>query len=321
MQIGIVGGSGFMGSHLINDFQDFQIRNIDKVESKHFREATIIADVRDLASLTKALDGIDVVVLLAAEHHDNILPVSLYYDVNVQGMENVLSVMDMHNIHKIIFVSSASVYGSDDNSKDETYVLNPSSHYGKSKLQAEELLKNWYYKSPQDKCVTIVRPTVIFGEGNRGNVYNLMKQIATGRFAMIGSGVQKKSMAYIGNVVAFIKFCMNEMGGFKLYVYTDEPDLSMNELVELIRDIMGKTRSFIRVPFIFGLAVGYSCDIMGKILGITLPLSSVRVKKFCSATQFSSSRIRNIGFKAPTLLTDGLRKTIEYEFGITREVV
>ena len=49
----------------------------------------------------------------------------------------------------------------------------------------------------------IVRPTVIFGEGNRGNVYNLFKQIASNKFLMVGDGNNKKSLAYIGNVVAF----------------------------------------------------------------------------------------------------------------------
>ena len=55
-----------------------------------------------------------------------------------------------------------------------------------------------------------MRPTVIFGEGNRGNVYNLLNQIANGKFMMIGSGDNQKSMSYIGNIIAFIKFMIEE---------------------------------------------------------------------------------------------------------------
>ena len=59
----------------------------------------------------------------------------------------------------------------------------------------------WHAKG--DKSLIIVRPTVIFGEGNRGNVFNLLNQIASGKFFMVGKGENKKSMAYIHNIVAF----------------------------------------------------------------------------------------------------------------------
>ena len=69
--------------------------------------------------------------------------------------------------------------------------------------------------------MTIIRPTVIFGEKNRGNVYNLLKQIASGKFLMIGKGQNRKSMAYVGNVVAFIKYSWNwlaRLSCFQLYI-------------------------------------------------------------------------------------------------------
>ena len=65
------------------------------------------------------------------------------------------------------------------------------------------LRKNCVWQSKSGNSLIIVRPTVIFGEGNRGNVFNLFNQIASGKFVMVGKGENKKSMAYIGNVVAF----------------------------------------------------------------------------------------------------------------------
>ena len=70
---------------------------------------------------------------------------------------------------------------------------------------AEKIIKKWYEADPSNTSITIIRPTVVFGERNRGNVYNLLKQISSGKFLMVGKGQNKKSMAYVGNLVALIK--------------------------------------------------------------------------------------------------------------------
>ena len=128
------------------------------------------------------------VVLLAAEHRDDVAPTSLYYDVNVQGTKNVLAAMDKAGVKNIIFTSSVAVYGLNKKNPNEEHAADPFNHYGKSKWQAEEVLREWYRKDAETKSLTIIRPTVIFGERNRGNVYNLLKQIASGNFLMVGKG-------------------------------------------------------------------------------------------------------------------------------------
>lgn len=88
----------------------------------------------------------------------------------------------------------------------------------------------------------IIRPTVIFGEQNRGNVYNLLRQIASGRFPMVGKGKNKKSMNYVENVAAFIEFCLNLEAGESLFNYFDEPAYDMNHLVLDVYKMLGKKR-------------------------------------------------------------------------------
>ena len=89
--ITLIGGSGFVGTRLIELLKDeYQIRNIDKRESHFHNDITVTGDVRDQASVSRHLAGAGLVVLLAAEHRDDVSPVSLYYDVNVGGMRNVL---------------------------------------------------------------------------------------------------------------------------------------------------------------------------------------------------------------------------------------
>lgn len=312
----LVGASGFVGTRLIDLIGDkFSIKNMDKNPSHFFPEITEIADVRDVASLKIGLRGFDTVVLLAAEHRDDISPISLYYDVNVGGTRNILDAMDANGIKNIIFTSSVAVYGLNKVNPDETHPVDPFNHYGQSKWQAEKVLREWYQKNPLERSLTIIRPTVIFGERNRGNVYNLLKQIAGGRFAMVGSGNNYKSMAYVGNIVSFIEYKLNNLhAGYEVYNYVDKPDLNMNELVAEVEKSLNKKIPSIHFPYFIGMFGGYCFDLLSKVSRKKYAISSVRVKKFCATTQFDSAKVHNSGFVAPYTLSKGLDLTMQYEF-------
>jgi nucleoside-diphosphate-sugar epimerase len=255
------------------------------------------------------------VVLLAAEHRDDVSPTSLYYDVNVQGTKNVLQAMDKNGVKNIIFTSSVAVYGLNKKNPDEGHPVDPFNHYGKSKWQAEEVLREWHSQDPQGRSLTIIRPTVIFGERNRGNVYNLLKQIAGGKFAMVGAGNNYKSMAYVGNIVEFIKYRLTHVEqGYQAYNYIDKPDLNMNELVNVVENSLNKKIPSVHLPYVLGMFGGYCFDILSKITGKKYAISSVRVKKFCATTQFDATKVHSSGFIAPYTLSEGLSRTLKYEF-------
>ena len=146
--------------------------------------------------------------------------------------------MEANNIKRIVFTSSVAVYGLNKQNPNEDHPADPFNHYGKSKWQAEQVLQEWYKTHP-DWNINIPRPTVIFGERNRGNVYNLLRQISGGKFLMEGKGNNKKSMAYVGNIVAFIKFLIeNKTEGYNIYNYIDKPDFTMNELVDHVSKVL-----------------------------------------------------------------------------------
>src|SRR5690625_5076927 len=145
MKIALIGGSGFVGTKLLSLLQqsaDLDLINIDKAPSEGFSELTHIGDVRDKESLRRHLRGTDVVVLLAAEHRDDVTPTSLYYDVNVQGMRHTLEVMEELGIHRLVFTSSVAIYGLDKDNPDESFPADPFNHYGKSKWEAEQVLQD-----------------------------------------------------------------------------------------------------------------------------------------------------------------------------------
>lgn len=309
----IIGGSGFVGTRLISLLNDSNCLNYDKNESAFYPNITSICDIRDLNTI-KLNASTTTVVLLAAEHRDDVSPTSLYYDVNVEGTKNVLKKMDEMGIKNIVFTSSVAVYGLNKINPKEDHPIDPFNHYGKSKLEAERIIKNWYESNPEGKSVTIIRPTVIFGERNRGNVYNLLKQISSGKFLIIGKGQNKKSMAYVGNVVAFIKDRIekNELG-YHIYNYADKPDFTMAELSAVIESKMNLSIPKTRIPYWLGMLGGYGFDILAFLSRKKLSISSVRVKKFCATTQFDATKVHSV-FNSPYSLEEGLNKTLEFEF-------
>jgi len=313
-RITVIGGSGFVGTNLCRQLtlkqQDFEI--IDLKISNQFPEKCKIADVQDVAALREAITG-NVVVNLAAVHRDDVRDKSEYQKTNVDGAENVAQICDEKGIGKIVFTSTVAVYGFAEPGTDETGLINPFNEYGRTKFEAEEKLRAWHAKG--ENSLIIVRPTVIFGEGNRGNVFNLLNQIASGNFLMVGKGENKKSMAYIGNVIAFLENCIETEQSYGVFNYVDTPDLTMNSLVSEVRaKLKGKTRVGPRLPYWLGIILGYTADLISKLSNKNLPISSIRVKKFTTSTEFKSAKSSLDEFVAPFRLSDGLHRTLESEF-------
>ncbi len=312
----LIGGSGFVGTRLIDLIGSENCLNIDKRHSSKYDQITTIFDIRDNYLEDVLPEDAETIILLAAEHRDDVTPVSLYFDVNVEGTRKVLEAMDKRFIKNIIFTSSAAVYGLNKNNPDENFDLDPWSQYGKSKYLAENLLIDWQKKDPQNRSLTIVRSAVIFGENNRGNVYNLLQQIASGKFLMIGEGNNKKSMGYVGNVAAFICYCSERIApGFTIINYADKPDLSMNELILQVEMSLNKRLLPLHIPFWMGQIGGICFDLISVITRVKFPITAERIKKFCATTQLDASKAHNNGFKIPYTLSEGLDRTLKNEFG------
>lgn len=311
--ITIIGGSGFIGTNLISELSNFEIFNLDKNNSALYNTITTYADI-ELIDTIVIPKNTNIVVLLAAEHKDNVTPISRYYNVNVEGTRNVLKKMDDLGINNLIFTSSVAVYGLGKNNPNELTIPEPFNHYGKSKLEAEQLIIDWYNVNPHNKSVTIIRPTVVFGENNRGNVYNLLNQMNSGKFLMIGNGKNIKSMSYVGNLVSFIKnnLILNEKS-LQIFNYTDKPDITMIDLLKLINQRLNLKTSNIFIPYFIGLGFGYILDTYSLFFNKKVNISSIRIKKFCKTTQYNSDKAHSI-FTPPYSIYEGLIRTLDHEF-------
>ena len=311
----VVGGSGFIGTRLCLRLykakKEFQI--FDKSPSGFFPNRVLIGDVCHQLPLNFS-SSISAIINLAAEHRDDVRPLSLYDEVNVGGALNVCDLARAKDVNKIIFTSSVAVYGFAPLGTSESGAIVPFNDYGRTKWEAEKVYKIWQAEEPHKRTLGILRPTVVFGERNRGNVYNLLRQIASGKFVMVGDGLNRKSMAYVENVAAFLDYSLDFKPGVYTYNYIDKPDFTMNTLVNYVNKLLGRpTEIKLRIPFYVGLFIGSGFDLLAKITNKKFPISSIRIKKFCANSVYDSA-IASTGFIPPVPLMDAIEKTISFEF-------
>lgn len=312
----IVGGSGFIGTRLSQRLtkigHNFSI--IDKAPSRAFPGNTQLADIRSLDALRKTIPVNASFINLAAEHRDDVHPLSLYDEVNVDGARNLCIIASEKNVRTIVFTSTVAVYGFAPIGTDETGTIAPFNDYGRTKYEAEQIYTAWQAEAPFERTLVIVRPTVVFGEQNRGNVYNLLRQVSSGKFMMVGNGKNRKSMAYVENVAAFIEYSLSFKPGVHIYNYVDKPDSSMNELIGSVKRLLGKTDIIgFRLPFVVGFAIGKCFDLLAAITGKRFSISSIRVKKFCANSVYNAA-IDKTGFMPPVPIGQAIELTIRHEF-------
>ncbi len=316
-KITVVGGSGFIGTRLVLRLiknTNHLVSVYDKKLFNKFKDITVIGDILDRNSLLESIPEGSIVVNLAAEHKDDVRPLSKYYDVNVDGARNICSAARLKNVNKIIFTSSVAVYGFAKIGTDELGTIAPFNEYGRTKFAAEQIYKEWQSEQPEDRSLIIIRPTVVFGERNRGNVYNLLKQIVSGRFLMVGNGKNRKSMAYVENLCAFLEHCLVFKSGVYVYNYVDKPDFTMNSLVSTINKSIGKKSCYkIHLPYWFGVTVGHAFDLISSITKKRFAISSIRIKKFCTDSVYNTA-VDETGFVPPVPLLQALDQTLRYEF-------
>ena len=305
----IVGGAGFVGTRLRDVLENAELNY--KLLDKALCGSNYI-DVTKPSTFS-CLNDATVIINLAAEHRDDVHPKSEYDRVNVEGAKNLCDYAKKNNVTSMVFTSSVAVYGFAPEGTNESGPIDYFNDYGRTKYLAEEVYREWYRNGDDAKNLIILRPTVIFGEQNRGNVYNLLNQIASGRFLMFGDGKNRKSMAYVHNVAECLRFA-TELKGYHLYNYVDSPDLDMNTLVSICRKtLFDKNGVGVRLPGWLGSLIGYGFDLMALVSRRNLPISSIRVKKFMGTTAFSSS-IASAGFSARFTLAEGLERTLRHEF-------
>ena len=308
----VTGGSGFIGFHLHQHLDNQRIVNLDLEEPDFDCNSTYIkGDVRDPEILTTALKGCDAIWSMAAAHKDFGIPRDEYFAINEYGTRILTEAATAANIKQFIYFSSVAVYGDSDEPRTEESPTTPSNDYGASKLAAERVLEAWAAED-SSREVLIIRPVVVYGERNFANVHRLMKQINKGQYVNIGAGTNIKSIAYGKNLVQAVLFLLDHMKqGVSVYNYADEPQLTSRVIGETIAAALGKSKPM-TLPYWLVYTLALPFDLIKKITGKDLPISSNRVQKFTTPTHFRAEKIHQAGFKPTFSNVEGLQNMAKW---------
>ena len=325
MKILITGGSGFIAEYFHRDLSALghELVTLDLIDptpgTPSANSTYIKGDIRDPKALDKAMVGIDLVVNLAAAHHDFGIEHDTYYSVNEHGSQQVCDAMDRAGIKQVIFYSTVATYGDAPPPHFETSPTKPNSPYGGSKLKGESVFNAWADQG-DNRSALIIRPTVTFGVHNFANMYSLIRQIDSGKYARFGPGTNIKSLSYVENIVDATLFLagLNEdkpnrqVEPFEIFNFIDKPDLSSTEISDTVSKCLGK-KPALALPYAVGMLLGFPFDIVIKLTGKNLPISTARVKKmFRSETKFEADKLRDIGYQSKVPLKEGINRMVQW---------
>ena len=310
----ITGGSGFIGGHFHRFIPHEKIINLDLVEPLFENRSHFLkGDVRQKSDVQKAIKDkpVDTIISLAAKHHDFGISQEEYFDTNEKGTSVICHVASEVGIKKIIFFSSVAVYGIREKASSETMEPRPDAPYGMSKLAGEKVLEKWVQEDPSRMALAI-RPALVFGPNNMANMRNLIRQIDSGLYFHLGKGNNIKSIAYVENLIHATLFLSERMKpGLGIYNYADEPQLSTREIGNVIASKLDK-KIRITVPKSLAILMGIPFDIIIKLTGKNLPISSARIEKLGTQTFHSAQKILKEGFRPTHTTVDGIRKMVDW---------
>jgi nucleoside-diphosphate-sugar epimerase len=312
MNILVTGSSGFIARFLIPMLTaaGHAVVGIDKRVGPSYGSGFrfIHGNILDERDVEGALQEMDAIIHLAAEHKDFGVPEKLYYEVNVAGTEMLLERASRIELGKFVFFSSVAVYGDQSTPTDESTSPHPDSHYGKSKLLAEHRISAWASQDGSRRAV-ILRPTVIFGPYNYANMYRLIASVAKGRYIGVGNGDNIKSIGYVENVAAAAMHLMERMKpGIETFNFADSPHMTTRELVECIAKSLGVKLSSLRIPKPLALTCAFPFDVIARVTGLDMPLTAKRIDKFTTPTHHRAEEIRRVGFAPLCSLEEGIRR-------------
>mgnify|MGYP000983733945 FL=1 len=316
MRVLVIGSSGFIGSFLVEALlrKGYEVVGMD-IQPPRKQDPRFVfmrGDILKKEDIAKAAAGCQAVISLAAAHKDFGISEQEYFQVNRDGTGNVLDVVAGAGIKKFIFYSSVAVYGNPDGFATEETIPEPVNTYGKSKLAGEKLIPSWVQADASREAV-VIRPVVIFGPGNFGNMFTLINAICKKRFMCVGKGDNIKSVAYVENLVDATIFAFAGMKpGLAVYNYADYPEMTITQTVQTIYECLGIRQPRFRLPLrpaLFGASI---FDVLGKITGINFPITAYRIRKFNTATRFKADKIRSLGFQQRVPLKEGFKRMLDW---------
>lgn len=264
MNLLITGSSGFVGTNFINYSTDFKIYGVDLIKTS--------IDEIDFRNIDAVLH------LAAVVHQMGGAPDELYFKINRDLAYEVARRAKNCGVKQFVFMSTAKVFGESTSSKgawDENSVCTPMDAYGKSKYEAEKLIRGL---DGENFKVAIVRSPLVYGVGVKANMYNLVKLVNNCPILPLAKIKNKRSFVFVKNLTSLLKHII-ETQSSGIFIAGDTESLSTSKLVTLIAKALNKRVYLFCLPkFIVDFIKYFKPSIIDRLYG-SLELDNSKTNK------------------------------------------
>ena len=284
----VFGGAGYIGRNMVAEFLNANIFDeyiiCDIRELNEFKDEQKVSfknlDVRKTISID--LPSMDLnntwIFNFAAVHREPGHEFQEYFDTNIPGANNVTEFARRTGIKHIYFTSSIAPYGKSLEKRTEQSILYPYTGYGISKALAEKIHNIWLAEDSSRRLI-IVRPSVVFGPKDPGNVYRMIKALKKGTFVLPDGGKVIKAYGYIHGLIDSMLFTINRKERLIVYNYAENPLVPLAEMTEIVKKEFNYNKPVMKIPVKILAVVAIVLRGLLKLIGKTTDIHPVRVRK------------------------------------------
>jgi nucleoside-diphosphate-sugar epimerase len=267
-------------------------------------------DLRDRASLRRALDGIEVVYNIAALYRPTNVPERLYWEVNVQGVQNMVEEAAAAGVKRFIQCSTVGVHGTVQNPPaDEEAPIRPDDYYQETKYEGEVLSRELSQKLGLP--LVVVRPAAIYGPREQ-RFLKLARAIKSGTFVMFGRGEVRYHFIHVEDLSDAFVLCseVDEAVG-EVFIIADDHAITLNEIARIVAEALGTRPPRIRLPYPLLHYASAACELACKPFSIAPPLHRRRAAWFNSTRSFDIGKARRmLGYQPKVSPEEGLKEMV-----------
>jgi len=316
----VTGATGFIASHLLPLLQqNHKITAAVRTQAPEIENqgisTIIIGEINPHTKWRKALKGIDTVIHLAARAHiiqeKTANPETEFQLINHLGTANLVNQAITAGVKHFIFISSIGAMATlSEVILTEKTPCQPDTAYGRSKLGAEQSLMR--LTQDTDMNWTILRPTLVYGPGNPGNMERLLKLVKLGLPLPFGAIHNRRSFLFVGNLISAIATVINHPQSHQqTFIVSDSEDISTPELIQRLAKLMNKPTKLVPLPPALLKVLGSLADTVESVSKKQLPINSGTIDRLLGSLFVDSSHIQTtLNWHPPYTLDQGLQKTI-----------
>ena len=317
METLITGGTGLVGRQLVMALQhrgDTIRALVLPAEDASWLEERGVAiyrgDIRDPDTLTIPMRNVDTVFHLAAVTGGKVMPIEVYYEVNVTGTENVCRAAMAAGARRIIHVSSWTIYGMSRGwpLTEDAPPVPLHDPYCITKAQGDLLVQRMITKDHLP--AVIIRPDTIFGPGDRLNFGRIADKLCAGKGLVIGSGRNALPLVYVTDIVQGLLLCADlDHAQGQVYNITNDQPLTQEEFLHAIAQELGVAPPRLHVPYKAAYAIAFAAECAARFMRSEHPLVTRHgVTSYGTDNRHSIDKARaELGYVPQVSLREGIQ--------------